>query len=228
MSAEADQLWAGALNQPDDDLPRLVLADYLEEHGDPRGGFIRTQCHLALMPVTAPGYSEAKQREAALLAAHREHWLQALRPGVERARFWRGFVEEAQATPMAFVSHGQEWRRLEPLRELHLHQSGVMPRDTIEALVRVPALRGVTTLKLNTDRGIRDEDVEHLARCPHLAGLAVLDLSDNWITDRGAGFLVRSPYLAAVRRLCLRGNLLGAAGKQALWRQFGTRAILEG
>ena len=29
---------------PDDDAPRLVYADWLEERGDPRGEFIRLQC----------------------------------------------------------------------------------------------------------------------------------------------------------------------------------------
>jgi uncharacterized protein (TIGR02996 family) len=34
-------------DHPDDDTPRLVLADWLEEHGDPRGEFVRVQCQLA-------------------------------------------------------------------------------------------------------------------------------------------------------------------------------------
>jgi uncharacterized protein (TIGR02996 family) len=32
---------------PDDDRPRLIFADWLDEHGDPRGEFIRLQCALA-------------------------------------------------------------------------------------------------------------------------------------------------------------------------------------
>jgi uncharacterized protein (TIGR02996 family) len=32
---------------PADNRPRLVYADWLEEHGDPRGEFIRVQCELA-------------------------------------------------------------------------------------------------------------------------------------------------------------------------------------
>ena len=37
------------LEEPDDDAPRLVYADWLEEHGDPRGEFIQVQCALAGM-----------------------------------------------------------------------------------------------------------------------------------------------------------------------------------
>ena len=40
---------------PDDDAPRLVYADWLEEHGDqPRAEFIRVQCALARLPQDDP------------------------------------------------------------------------------------------------------------------------------------------------------------------------------
>jgi uncharacterized protein (TIGR02996 family) len=45
---ERDALLRGVIECPDDDLPRLVMADYLEENGE--GGyaeFIRLQCELA-------------------------------------------------------------------------------------------------------------------------------------------------------------------------------------
>ena len=38
-------LLSGVKESPEDDTPRLVLADFLEEHGDPdRAEFIRIQC----------------------------------------------------------------------------------------------------------------------------------------------------------------------------------------
>jgi uncharacterized protein (TIGR02996 family) len=39
---------------PDEDGPRLILADYLEEHGEPRGEFIRLQCQLASLETDDP------------------------------------------------------------------------------------------------------------------------------------------------------------------------------
>lgn len=42
-----DALLAAILAHPEDDGPRLVLADLLEERGDMRGEFIRVQCELA-------------------------------------------------------------------------------------------------------------------------------------------------------------------------------------
>ena len=41
--------------RPDDDAPRLVYADWLEEHDDPeRAEFIRLQCRLENQAADAP------------------------------------------------------------------------------------------------------------------------------------------------------------------------------
>jgi uncharacterized protein (TIGR02996 family) len=38
-------------DEPDDDTPRLIYADWLEEHGEPeRAEFIRLQCRAASLP----------------------------------------------------------------------------------------------------------------------------------------------------------------------------------
>jgi uncharacterized protein (TIGR02996 family) len=47
VANELDALVAAVLAAPDDDGPRLVLADYLIERGDPRGELIVVQCKLA-------------------------------------------------------------------------------------------------------------------------------------------------------------------------------------
>ena len=48
MTDEAAFL-ATICERPDDDGPRLIFADYLDERGDPLGSFIRIQCALARM-----------------------------------------------------------------------------------------------------------------------------------------------------------------------------------
>jgi uncharacterized protein (TIGR02996 family) len=48
------------IDRPDDDLPRLVAADWLDEHGDPeRAEFVRVQCELAKLP---PAHVEVTER----------------------------------------------------------------------------------------------------------------------------------------------------------------------
>jgi uncharacterized protein (TIGR02996 family) len=67
-----------AKEKPDEDAPRLVLADYLEDQGDPRRGeFIRLQCRLA---AGAPPVAEAQRKEIEgrcerLLDRHGGCWL---------------------------------------------------------------------------------------------------------------------------------------------------------
>jgi uncharacterized protein (TIGR02996 family) len=52
---EQDALLAAVLDAPDDDAPRLVYADWLEEHGQPeRAEFIRAQVERARLPEDAP------------------------------------------------------------------------------------------------------------------------------------------------------------------------------
>src|SRR5262249_51734963 len=54
MSREAEGFLQAILAAPEDDTPRLVYADWLEERGDPRGEFIRIQCELAAMNLAWP------------------------------------------------------------------------------------------------------------------------------------------------------------------------------
>ena len=63
---------------PEDDLPRLVFADWLDENGDPeRAEFVRVQCELAKPAV----WQDTEFREPllarmrALLDAHRQQWM---------------------------------------------------------------------------------------------------------------------------------------------------------
>jgi uncharacterized protein (TIGR02996 family) len=60
---------------PDDDAPRLVFADWLEDNGDPqRADFIRVQCALASMLDDGPRRIELGAREEELLEANALAW----------------------------------------------------------------------------------------------------------------------------------------------------------
>jgi uncharacterized protein (TIGR02996 family) len=69
MSPEQKALYAAVVASPDDDLPRLVYADWLEEHGDAdRAEFIRVQCRLARSSPADADYFELREREIELTA----------------------------------------------------------------------------------------------------------------------------------------------------------------
>jgi uncharacterized protein (TIGR02996 family) len=86
----ADALLAEVYANPDDDGPRIVLADLLLEDGDPRGELITLQIE-----------GGDDEREKALLKKHGKQWLGALAPvlswgrGYSHTRFRRGFVAVA-------------------------------------------------------------------------------------------------------------------------------------
>ncbi|HKB04124.1 MAG TPA: TIGR02996 domain-containing protein [Gemmataceae bacterium] len=72
----------------DDDAPRLVYADWLEEHGQPeRAEFIRLQCELA-----RGDSPDLRAREAELLAIHLDAFAGSLASPGLRFRFRRGFI----------------------------------------------------------------------------------------------------------------------------------------
>src|SRR4051794_770757 len=82
---------------PDDDAPRLVLADWYEEHGDPaRAEFIRAQVRLARLPARDPARAPLEARAAALLKRHGGRWRQGLPrwavTNARYARYERGFL----------------------------------------------------------------------------------------------------------------------------------------
>ena len=98
MPPDAAPLLAAIASDPEDDLPRLVYADWLDETGQPdRAEFVRLQCHSARVGPLDPSWAPAKLREYDLFRANEDRW----RPGLSgndvsymlMARWRRGFPE---------------------------------------------------------------------------------------------------------------------------------------
>ena len=69
--SEGEALLLDIIEHPDDDTPRLVYADWLDEHGDPnRAEFIRVQCRLAALPAGSSEATKLARREKTLLKEH--------------------------------------------------------------------------------------------------------------------------------------------------------------
>jgi uncharacterized protein (TIGR02996 family) len=208
---------------PDNEGLRLIYADWLEDHGDPRGEFIRVQCALARMSPDSPHRAELEAREQELLADHEAEWTHPLRGLVDSWEFCRGFVEKVLLTPGSFLSHAAALLRLAPVRHAHIYRRNDISLAEIFSLTQSPFLARLTTLRVNSDRGIRDDGVRVLAGVAYLANLSCLDLGDNWVRNEGAGFLASSVYLNNLSRLLLSRNPIGREGKQALRARFGDR-----
>ncbi len=76
---DRDALLAAIGSQPDEDMPRLMFADYLEESGEPaRAAFIRAQCELARTPTWEPFAVQCRWRTCAVASG------QAFMPSLPR------------------------------------------------------------------------------------------------------------------------------------------------
>jgi uncharacterized protein (TIGR02996 family) len=86
----ADELLAAVYEAPDDDAPRAVYADWLQEQGDPRGEYIALELGTATRA--------AKARAKALLTAHADPWLEPLRGALLKSsvKWRRGFPSAGQ------------------------------------------------------------------------------------------------------------------------------------
>jgi uncharacterized protein (TIGR02996 family) len=152
-----DAFLQAILENPDDDGPRLVFADWLDDHGRPeRAEFIRVQCELARMAVFNERRRYLQARQERLLLAHGQKWLRqdwplASNPTLHGRTFARGFVSELAVC-------GRD-----------LWDAGV------RALVAAPTAAHLTSLDLRKNR-VGAAGVKALAGCRHLARLTFLEL----------------------------------------------------
>jgi uncharacterized protein (TIGR02996 family) len=100
-------LYAAVYAAPDDDGPRAVLADALQEAGDPRGELIALQ----LREHAGSATPELRDRAQALIQEHAKAWLGPLRPIIYRATMRRGFLHRVELAGSWSVPAGQ-WRGL--------------------------------------------------------------------------------------------------------------------
>lgn len=89
-----DELLAAVYAAPEDDVPRAVYADWLQQRDDPLGELIALQLARRDTPPTP----KAWRREATLIQKHRKAWLGPLWDVVSHAHlaFDRGFVSEVR------------------------------------------------------------------------------------------------------------------------------------
>jgi uncharacterized protein (TIGR02996 family) len=124
-------LYKAVLANPDDDLPRLVYADRLDELGDhPRAEFIRLQCHVVATNPWDEGHADALVRSQVLYDRHAEAWgIKELTRELMRSKgvaplvfdpFVRGFPEVTWANIETFSAAHRKTLKKYPIRELVL------------------------------------------------------------------------------------------------------------
>jgi uncharacterized protein (TIGR02996 family) len=143
-------LLAAVLEFPEQDAPRLIYADWLDEHGDaPRAEFIRVSCELEWRPYSerrTAHYRELLVRFRTLITAHRAAWVAPLTTEPTWVLFRRGFVEWARLTAEEVVRIEDAALAREPLFELEVFGphpwKGGNPPDGVPAVRELVAWPG--------------------------------------------------------------------------------------
>jgi uncharacterized protein (TIGR02996 family) len=228
------------IDSPEDDFPRLVYADWLEDQGrSERAEFIRVQVELAPLPEHDPRRAGLAYRERELLRSHGEAWAGAVVGLAEDWEYRRGFIEAVTVSARFFVPRAEALFRAAPVREVRLEGglddsdrlasctclgrlitldlSAVWLRDHgLGELLSSPHL--VRLRKLGLDRVMTGGPVlEHLlARSDHLPELVALDLGWNHLRAEDVGALAASPLAGRLRALALGNSNFEDAGVEAL------------
>ncbi len=159
LAADHAALLAGVVAAPDDDLPRLVYADWLDENGDPaRAEFIRLQCWIAERERTAPvpDADPDRRREGELLNDHERDWWDE-RPavrGVERtwdAGWWRGFPGLQVKSAVTLARSAARLLAAGPVESVNIWDRNRRGSDGgLAALLDAPVVERVRVLNLSS------------------------------------------------------------------------------
>jgi uncharacterized protein (TIGR02996 family) len=223
---------------PEDDVPRLIYADWLTEHGSAWGEFIRVQCALARIDEDDPRWDALCERARELEIVG---WWEPLRPGcVAEAGRERGMIERVSAPIDLFLEQAQElfrWapiRRLQVTRPLDAQTSGGVVRSFaslpelvrlceldlsrlslgeggLEQLLESPYLANLTTLNLR-NKSLFPHRISLLASTRALPRLAALQLGGCGVTDEDLEALLRAPFARQLTELSLALNDPEATG----------------
>jgi len=240
-----DALLNQILDNPGDDRARLIFADWLEEHGDPRGEFIRLQCRLARPGGDRPVQRQMQRRANELVRTHRHEWLGDVDRGIRAgAVFERGFVTRwSLSVEQLVLAHDSIFRAAPLLETLELsgdaasqhpailvagvadapqlrQLKGLWLRaafrtSTLVALLGSPYLQNLHELRFWMMPGLNLRLLTHENKFPALQRLRIDRCT---VADAGAQEIAGSRSLPALTTLELPGNNIGPAGVRAIIR----------
>jgi len=207
----------GCAAEPDDAAQRLILADWLDDHGQAdRAAFVRLQCRLADWVPDVKERQKLTREQDKQLAAHRADWLGELDGLCHHVEFVRGlcrvWVAARTLTSKAFRAAVEAHAGTALIESLRVTQVKKIARVAASPLLaRFPGLSFANL-------GLGVEGLRELLASPHLGNVAALDLSNNALGPAGAALLRASDLLPRLSRLELRNNALHDPAHLALLR----------
>jgi uncharacterized protein (TIGR02996 family) len=177
---DGDALRRAVIANRDDDTPRLIYADWLDENGQSdRAAFIRAQVEAARAEPFSSEALEAESRADRLLEQHRRKWTRHLGESViEEPGFHRGFIEHVsvELKPGSISSLGALFD-FEPLRSLTIARA-IDEEEQVDflAVLELHQLRQIRQLKVHAPEGFSHEEYTALLDSTSLHGIQKLSL----------------------------------------------------
>jgi uncharacterized protein (TIGR02996 family) len=252
---EQDAFVQAIIESPDDDTPRVIFADWLEDHGQPeRAGFIRSQIERQHLSARDPWEMVLDERELSLLVRFAQPWFAPPSDWNVGSNVLvrRGFPELLNVDAKSLLECADDVFARWPITRLlltdqrgmallarQLAQSPFFARIRDLGLYRLFVGREIKTILLSSphlanlvrlhagSNQLGDEGLRELARLPSLAGLRELDVSNNEITDTGLLDLTNCTYLRDVRSLCLSDNRIGVNAVISLLESANWPALVD-
>lgn len=223
---EREVLLRAVAANPDEDTPRLMYADLLDELGGDanaaRARLIRIQIDLARNPGRSWFANSGRLSDASRLAGQfADVWLDELpKWAAESARkqrlraddFPRGFLETYHVAPGTFAAQGDQLLDLAPVTRV---VAGQFPKPrVVQEFFAAPVLQRVRVLALPESHG--DTVAGAVKTSKVLGNLEELDLSGSNLTDAGARALAQAADLGNLHTLTVRSRSLSEQGVSAL------------
>ncbi|MBO0697260.1 MAG: TIGR02996 domain-containing protein [Zavarzinella sp.] len=216
---EREALLEAVFAAPADDAPRLVYADWLDEHGEPaQAEFIRAQIELARHEPETPEHDRIDQSLYDLW----DRFLAELRPVVAsdlmllRSDYVRGFPTTAIhiLQVSSFRDQSPRWWPHLPIRAVSVD----LTAWNVAEFVRIPYLARVRELVL-IGEDPHGKIVPRLVKCHHLENLRVLDLSQFPLGIEAAEALATAEVFRNLTELRLPYSLRPNRGLARLLRE---------
>lgn len=203
------------LAQPDDDSPRMIFADWLEETGQSdRAEFIRVQIERHSLPKWDRRQLPLLAREAALLRDHEVEWKESLPkiPSVTWGKFRRGLIATATFSDVSQLgSRFQDCHETAPLEAISIDWP-----NTNYSFDNPAPLPGLKELTLEDAPYLEGEEIDMVAWSPILTGIESLRVGRCNLGDDGIRRLIDSTSLGSLKSLQVPHNGLGNNGLEAI------------
>ena len=167
MAATWKELHTAALREPDEDAPRLALAEYYRKADPELGRFIELQIQIGVLRRAgrAPNYKADDECDR-LLTKHGPRWNQTIAKYTQDQDFDRGMISRVSVDPHIFLEYGAWLFVNAPIRSVFFTaaKNGAFPLEELLASELITRLDSIALVGL----GLKNADVDAIAASPGL------------------------------------------------------------